>query len=76
MLMTILATIGLLFIIACAYRKGKRDGIKEAADYFVTEMNKRKIAIEDIEVINDYDNMKKKPKLQKYQKIRRLIWRK
>ena len=58
--MTILATIGILFIIACDYIKGKKDGIKEATDYFVTEMNKRKIAIEDIKKINGYDNMKKK----------------
>ena len=76
MLMTILALIGLFFVITIVYRKGKRDGIKEAADYFVTEMNKRKIDIEDIEIINDYDNMKKRPKLQIYQKIHRLIWRK
>ena len=71
--MTILATIGLFFIIVSVYRRGKRDGIKEAIDYFVTELNRKKI---DIEIINDYYNIYDKPKHQIFNKICYLIWRK
>ena len=70
MLITILATIGLFFIIAVVYRRGKRDGIKEAIDYFVTEMDKKKI---EIEIINDYDSIGKKPKSGLFRKIRYLM---
>ena len=70
MLITILATIGLFFIIAAVYRRGKRDGIKEAINYFVTEMNRKKI---DIEVINDFGNIRKKQKTKIYKRIRYLI---
>ena len=73
MLITILALIGLFFIIAVVYRRGKRDGVKEAIDYFVTEMNRKQI---DFEIINDYDNMGKKTKSIIYNKIRYLLGRK
>lgn len=72
MLITILATIGLFFIIAIAYRRGKRNGIKEAIDYFITEMNRKKI---DIDIINDYDTLGKTPKFEIYKKIRYFIGR-
>ena len=72
MLMTILATIGLFFIIVSVYRRGKRDGVKEAIDYFITEMNRKKI---DIEVINSYDIIEKKAKFEIFKKIRCLLWR-
>ena len=71
--MTILATIGLFFLFAVAYKRGKRDGINQAIDYFVTEMNRKKI---DIEVINSYDIIEQKAKLEIFKKIRCLLWRK
>ena len=71
--MTILATIGLFFIIAVVYRKGKREGIKKAIDYFLTEMNRKQI---DFEIINDYNSMGKKAKSVIYNKIRYLMKKK
>jgi len=73
MLMTILASIGLFFIILGVYRKGKRDGIKEAVDYFVTEIKREKI---DVEVIDCFDNLGETPKLGIYNKMLNLIGRK
>ncbi len=73
MLITILATIGLFFLFAAAYKRGKKDGINQAIDYFITEMNRKKI---DIEVINSYDIIEKKAKLKIFKKIRYLLWRK
>ena len=71
--MTILATIGLFFIIAGVYKKGKRDGINEAIDFFVTELNRKKI---DIEEINAYENILTYSKLGIFKKITHLIRRK
>ncbi|HDY88051.1 MAG TPA: hypothetical protein ENH82_08070 [bacterium] len=73
MLITILATIGLFFIIVGVYRKGKRDGIKETIDFFVTEMNRKKI---DFEITNEIGNMGEKPKLGIYKKMFHLTGRK
>ena len=70
MLITILATIGLFFIIVGAYKRGKRDGINQTIDFFVTEMNRKKI---NFEIINDYNSIEKKPKLEIFKKIRCLI---
>ena len=60
MLITILASIGLFFIITSVYKKGRRDGIKDAVDYFVTEMKKREIDAEIIieEDIDQFDKAK------------------
>lgn len=46
MLITILAVIGLYFIILVVYRKGRRDGIIDTIAYFQTEMNRKKINAE------------------------------
>ncbi len=73
MLITILATIGLFFLFAVFYKRGKRDGINQAIDYFVSEMNRKKI---DIEVINSYDIIEKKAKWELFKKMRYLLWRK
>ena len=73
MLITILATIGLFFLIAVSYKRGKRNGINQAIDYFVAEMNRKRI---DIEVINSYDIIEKNTKSELFKKIRRLLWRK
>lgn len=71
--MTILATIGLFFIILGVYRKGKRDGIKEAIEYFMTEINRKKI---DAEIIDCFDNPEEFPKPGIYKKMLNLIGRK
>ena len=73
MLLTIFASIGLFFVFAGFYKKGKRDGVKDAIDFFITEMNRRKI---DIEIIDDCSNMGKKQKSIVYDKLRYLIGRK
>lgn len=73
MLITILATIGLFFIIVGVYKKGKRDGIEETIDFFVTEMNRKKI---DFEITNELGNMGEKPNLGIYNKMLCLIGRK
>ncbi len=72
MLITILATIGLFYLFAVFYKRGKRDGINQAIDYFVTEMNRKKI---DIEVFNSYDIIEKKAKLKIFKKICYLLRR-
>ena len=46
MLITILAVIGLYFIILVVYRKGRRDGIMDTIAYFQTEMNRKEINAE------------------------------
>ena len=71
-MLTILATIGLFFLIAVSYKKGKKDGINEAIDYFITEMNKKRI---DIEIMNDFDILEKKRSLDIFTRIRHFIWR-
>ena len=48
MLMTLLASIGLFFIIISVYKKGKRDGVKDTIDYFLTEMKRKEINAEII----------------------------
>ena len=73
MLMTVLATIGLFFLVTVSYKRGKKEGINQAIDYFVSEMNRKKI---DIEAVNSYDIIEKKTKLELFQKIRCLLWRK
>ena len=73
MLITILATIGLFFIIVSVYKRGKRDGINQAIDYFAAEMKRKEV---EIEVINDYNIIEKKAKLEIFKKIRYLLWRK
>lgn len=73
MLITILATIGLFFIIVGVYKKGKKDGIEETIDFFVTEMNRKKI---EFEITNEIGNMGEKPKLGIYNKMLCLIGRK
>ena len=70
MLITILATIGLFVIIIGAYKRGKKDGINQTIDFFVTEIKRKKI---NIEVINDFDSIVKKSKFEIPEKIRCLL---
>ena len=53
-MLTILAAIGLFFIITLVYRKGRKDGIKEAIDYFLIEMKSKEI---DHEIVAEYKGM-------------------
>ena len=73
MLITLLAAIGLFFVIMSVYRKGKKDGIQDAVDYFVTEMKKRKI---DTEVIIAGENFEKMNKSKKLIEFSFLNWEK
>ncbi len=72
-MLTILATIGLFFLLAAAYRRGKRDGINDAIDYFISEMNKKKI---DIDLMNDFEVLEEKASLGILKKMKRLFRRK
>ena len=71
-MLTILATIGLFFLIAVIYKKGKKDGINDAIDYFITEMNNKRI---DIDIINEFDVLEKKKQLGIITKIKHFIRR-
>lgn len=73
MLITLLAAIGLFFVIMSVYRKGKKDGIQDAVDYFVTEMKKRKI---DTEVLIADENFEKLNKSKKLIEFPFLYWEK
>ena len=72
-MLTILATIGLFFLLAAAYRRGKRDGIKDAIDYFVSEMNKKRI---DMDLMRDFEVLEEKASLGIFKKISRFFRRK
>ena len=66
MLITILASVGLFFIIIKVYDKGRKDGIMDAVEYFTREMKKREI---DAEVIIDDENIDELEKSKKLFKI-------
>jgi len=72
-MLTILAAIGLFFIITIVYRRGRRDGIKETIDYFMIEMKRKEI---DVEIITEYEGMAKNSKSIIYKKMLNLIGRK
>ncbi len=72
-MLTILASIGLYVIVYFVYKKGKKDGIEDAIDYFVTEMKKREI---DAEVLIGDDEVKKLDKSKKIKFIPFLTRRK
>ncbi|MBW7995938.1 MAG: hypothetical protein FVQ81_05060 [Candidatus Glassbacteria bacterium] len=73
MLMTLLATIGLVFIILAAYKRGKREGIKEAVDFFVAEMERKSIDIRVIDDIEQIEGIEAPPELSIRKRITRLI---
>ncbi len=43
MLISILAVVGLYFIILIVYRKGRKEGIKDTIDYITEEMKKKEM---------------------------------
>ncbi|NVM02928.1 MAG: hypothetical protein HWN67_11360 [Candidatus Helarchaeota archaeon] len=71
MLISILALIGLFFIIIKVYDKGRKDGILEAVKYFTREMKKREINAEVIIDNKDIDELEKSKKLFKIPFLRR-----
>lgn len=56
MIISILAAIGLYFIILLVYRKGKKDGIKASLDYFALEMKRGEI---NVQLINHEEHLEK-----------------
>lgn len=50
MLVTLLATIGLFFIITLAYKRGKSNGIHESVEFFLAEMERRRI---EVDLVNE-----------------------
>ena len=71
--MTLLATVGLVVIILGAYRRGKREGIKEAVDFFVAEMERKRIDIQVIDGVEMIEGITASPKLGIRKRITRLI---
>ena len=64
MLISILALVGLCFIIIIVYQKGRKDGIKDTLKYMADEMKKREIDAEAIIVDEKhgvFDKIKKRP---------------
>ena len=63
MLITILASIGLYVVVIFVYRKGKKDGIDDAIDFFITEMKKRKIDTKSLIVDDEFEQLEKSKKI-------------
>ena len=63
MLLTILASIGLYVVVIFVYKKGKKDGIDDAIDFFITEMDKRKIDTKSLIVDEEFEQLEKSKKI-------------
>ena len=63
MLLTILASIGLYVVVIFVYKKGKKDGIDDAIDFFITEMKKRKIDTKSLIVDDEFEQLEKSKKI-------------
>lgn len=63
MLLTILASIGLYVVAIFVYKKGKKDGIDDAIDFFLTEMEKRKIDTKSLIVDEEFEQLEKSKKI-------------
>jgi hypothetical protein len=74
-MLTLLAAVGLVFIILVVYRRGKRDGIKDAVDFFLAEMERKSIAIEVIDGIEKIGENEETPKVGIRKRITHLIGR-
>lgn len=72
-MITLLATVGLVVIILGAYRRGKREGIKEAVDFFVAEMERKRIDIQVIDGVEKIEGITSSPQLGIRKRITRLI---
>ncbi len=63
MLLTILASIGLYVVVIFVYRKGKKDGIDGAIDFFMTEMKKREIDTKSLIIDEELEQLEKAKKI-------------
>lgn len=63
MLITILASIGLYVVVIIVYKKGKKDGIDDAIDFFITEMKKREIDTKPLIVDDEFEQLEKSKKI-------------
>ncbi len=63
MLITILASIGLYVVVIFVYKKGKKDGIDDAIDFFLTEMKKREIDTKSLIVDDEFEKLEKSRKI-------------
>jgi len=63
MLLTILASIGLYVVVIFVYKKGKKDGIDDAIDFFLTEMEKREIDTKSLIVDDEFEKLEKSKKI-------------
>ena len=63
MLLTILASIGLYVVVIFVYRKGKKDGIDDAIDFFIKEMKKREIDTKSLIVDDEFEQLEKSKKI-------------
>ena len=63
MLLTILASIGLYVVVIFVYKKGKKDGIDDAIDFFITEMKKRGIDTKSLIVDEEFEQLEKSKKI-------------
>ena len=63
MLITILASIGLYVVVIFVYRKGKKDGIDDAIDFFITEMKKMEIDTKSLIVDEEFEQLEKSKKI-------------
>jgi len=63
MLLTILASIGLYVVVIFVYRKGKKDGIDDAIDFFIKEMKNRKIDTKSLIVDEEFEQLEKSKKI-------------
>lgn len=71
MLISVLALIGLFFIVIKVYDKGRKDGILDAVEYFTKETKKREINAEVIIGDEEIDELEKSKKLFKIPFLRR-----
>ena len=63
MLLTILASIGLYVVVIFVYKKGKKDGITDAIDFFITEMKKREIDTKSLIIDEEFEQLEKSKKI-------------
>ena len=71
MLISVLALIGLFFIVIKVYDKGRKNGILDAVEYFTREIKKREINAEVIIGDEEINELEKSKKLFKFPFLRR-----
>ncbi len=71
LIITILASIGLYVVVTIVYKRGKKDGIEDAIDYFLTEMEKREIDATELIVDGNMQILEKSKKTKMLQFFQR-----